>query len=264
MINKEARYNELIEKVKRSYLLNPNDLTWCDDCKEINLWTYWQGRGNLDAKILLVGQDWGAPDEPEAENVMKNIRLMNAGVSVPYMKGNFNPTDQTLIRLFHSIGYDIAADSADNHNLFFTNLVLGYRSGKISGGLQQKWIEHDSDFFRELVSIIEPKTILCLGKDTFIGVLKALKLPTPKIKRYNEYLDQQRKPIVFQHDSGEAAGVFALAHCGVLGSLNRNRGYAEKCNNISRQMNDWNKVSIWNSPEKIRKTNDSKHSNSVS
>lgn len=249
MITKEARYSELIEKVKKSYQSNSNDLTWCDDCKEINLWTYWQGRGNLDARILLVGQDWGAPDELEAENVMKNIRLMNAGISAPYMDGNYNPTDQTLIQLFNSIGYDISADSAANQDLFFTNLVLGYRSGKISGGLRQNWIEHCSDFFRELVSIIEPKTILCLGRDTFIGVLKALKLPTPKIKRYNDYLDQQREPVIYQLNSGEVAGVFALAHCGVLGSLNRNRGYTEKRSSISRQMDDWNKAAIWNSPE---------------
>ena len=249
MSTKEARYRELIEKVKESYQSSPNDLTWCDDCKEINLWTYWRGRGNLDAKILLVGQDWGAPGESEAENVMRNIRLMNAGVSAPYMERNDNPTDRTLIQLFNSIGYDITVDSADNHDLFFTNLVLGYRSGKISGGLQQKWIEHDSDFFRELVSIIEPKTILCLGKDTFIGALRALKLLTPKIKRYNDYLDQQREPIIFQYDSGKEAGVFALAHCGVLGSLNRNRGYTEKHDSISRQLEDWNNVAIWNSPE---------------
>ena len=253
MKNKEAEYTKLIEKVKNSYQSNPNGLTWCDDCKEINLWTYWQGRGNLSAKILLVGQDWGAPDESEAENVMKTIRLMNAGISVPYMEGNCNPTDQTLIQLFNGIGYDIAADSAANHDLFFTNLVRGYRSGNISGGLRQNWIEHDSDFFRELVSIIEPKTILCLGKDTFIGVLKALKLPRPKIKRYNDYLDQQREPIIYQLTSGEVAGVFALAHCGVLGSLNRNRGYTEKRSSISRQIDDWNKVAIWNSLESISK-----------
>lgn len=249
MISKEARYSALIEKVKRSYQSNPNDLTWCDDCKEINLWTYWQGRGNLDAKILLVGQDWGTPDESEAENVMKSIRLMNAGISVPYMDGNYNPTDQTLIQLFNSIGYDVSADSAANQDLFFTNLVLGYRSGNISGGLRQNWIEHDSVFFRELVSIIEPKTILCLGRDTFIGVLKALELPTPKIKRYNDYLDQQREPIIYQLDSGEVAGIFALAHCGALGSMNRNRGYTEKRNGISRQLDDWSKVAIWNSQE---------------
>ena len=58
MMTKEAKYTKLIEKVKNSYQSNPNGLTWCDDCKEINLWTYWQGRGNLNAKILLVGQDW--------------------------------------------------------------------------------------------------------------------------------------------------------------------------------------------------------------
>ena len=61
MDTKQRKYCDLIERVKASYpARNPSDdgkeprLYWCDDCKEINLWTYWQGKGNLDAKIMLV------------------------------------------------------------------------------------------------------------------------------------------------------------------------------------------------------------------
>ena len=63
---KQDAYHALIQKVRASY--PPLDLSysgaktqlhWCEECHEINLWTYWQGRGNLDAKLLLVGQDWG-------------------------------------------------------------------------------------------------------------------------------------------------------------------------------------------------------------
>ena len=63
---KQIQYQDLISRVKESYPLRDlaysgkdTQLYWCEDCEEINLWTYWQGRGNLDAKTMLVGQDWG-------------------------------------------------------------------------------------------------------------------------------------------------------------------------------------------------------------
>ena len=61
--SKAGRYAALISKVQKSYpSIRDGDtcevkLFWCDACQEINLWTYWQGRNNLDASIMLVGQD---------------------------------------------------------------------------------------------------------------------------------------------------------------------------------------------------------------
>ena len=81
MNDKQRKYHDLIERVKNSYpsrdLADDGQklrLYWCDDCKEINLWTYWQGRGNLDAKIMLVGQDWGCPWDPNYQPTMEQIR----------------------------------------------------------------------------------------------------------------------------------------------------------------------------------------------
>lgn len=65
--SKYAAYQQLILCVQSAYpvyqdsvVYDKNQLVWCDACKkEINLWSYWQG--SLDAKIMLVGQDWGCP-----------------------------------------------------------------------------------------------------------------------------------------------------------------------------------------------------------
>lgn len=147
---------------------------WCEDCEEINLWTYWQGRGNLDAKIMLVGQDWGCPWDESSQNTMKQIGLANRGEEYRYLENNPSVTDKRLIRLFQEIGYEDISNSYSD--LFFTNFILGYRNKGLSGAYQQSWADHDKGYFRELANIIEPKVILCLGRSTFEGVLSAFEV----------------------------------------------------------------------------------------
>ncbi len=84
-MNKEQAYQELISDVKKFYIAQEAEhhdesvyLTWYDNCEEINLWTYWQGRGSLDAKIMLVGQDWGSPADV-SEHYMAQFAVINAG-----------------------------------------------------------------------------------------------------------------------------------------------------------------------------------------
>ena len=114
MDTKQRKYRDLIERVKTSYpARNPSDdgkelrLYWCDDCKEINLWTYWQGKGNLDAKILLVGQDWGCPWDGSSQPTMDEVRKANEGRAYDYLNNNSNITDTNLTHLFNELGYVI-------------------------------------------------------------------------------------------------------------------------------------------------------------
>lgn len=73
MTDRGKRYLELVDEVKQDYKdkLRKNSnitLKGCDYCREINLWTYWQGLGYAEntpeIDILLVGQDWGNPNNP--------------------------------------------------------------------------------------------------------------------------------------------------------------------------------------------------------
>ena len=98
MDTKQRKYRDLIERVKASYpARNPSDdgneprLYWCDDCKEINLWTYWQGKGNLDAKIMLVGQDWGCPWDGGSQSTMDEVHKANEGLCLQLSKQQSQP-----------------------------------------------------------------------------------------------------------------------------------------------------------------------------
>ena len=238
--DKEIKYRKLVEDVKQSYKDSNNGLMWCDACEEINLWTYWQGRGNLDAPIMLVGQDWGNPEEDNESTraVMANVRNMRSGMDALYMKDNKSLTDKNLVELFKSIGFDI---ENKNPNLFFTNFVLGYRVGRISKNYNKAWAKHDSEFFERLINIINPQIILCLGRVTFENVVKTLNGNKPKIKSYNAFISGEDNPINITYGDGKTAYVFALAHCGVLGTMNRNRDKTKETG-IKRQIEDWKKV----------------------
>lgn len=215
------------------------NLYWCDACKRINLWSYWQG--SLNAEILLVGQDWGNPWEESCKGLTEKISRADNGPIPDYIEGSRNPTDLALIELFRSIGYDI---TSPNDKLFFTNFVLGYRTGKISGGFQREWAEHDSAFFPRLAEIIKPKVILCLGKSTYKVAMKAMGQTIPKgVAWYNAFLESSFNPQEITFSNGQAAYIFALAHCGSFGTMNRNRGsIVSKEDRLELQKRDWVKI----------------------
>ena len=52
------------------------ELEKCPFCYEINLWSYWHGGvNNLDADILLVGQDWGNYHDKKCSDLIEQIKL---------------------------------------------------------------------------------------------------------------------------------------------------------------------------------------------
>ena len=247
-MNKEIEYQTLISDVKRFYkereAIHRNEpvyLTWFDDCEEINLWTYWQGRGNLDAKIMLVGQDWGCPAACSPD-YMQQFSKINKGKQYRYWLGGSSITDNNLITLFSSIGYDVSNDAPWNRDLFFTNYVLGYRSTGFSGGFKQRWLRENRAFFFRLAGIIEPQIIICLGRNAFHGVMMAFDRSV-KIRRYNDFITSQDNPVEVSFSSRKKAFVFAEAHCGAMGTLNRNHlKVTDGLTGIETQKKDWLRI----------------------
>ena len=245
--DKYTAYQQLIARVQASYPAyhkateyEKGQLVWCNDCQqEINLWSYWQD--SLDAKIMLVGQDWGCPFDKTSLPTMTQIQKANNGDVYDYLSENPSRTDHNLITLFSTALNKKITTSCDD--LFFTNFVLGYRTHGTSGNYQKEWAEHDSAFFKELVEIIEPKVILCLGKATFRAVLASLAPDQkPRIGGYNKYIESSRNPVIVTTPSEANIAVFALAHCGVMGTLNRN---GKKNLGLDQQIADWERIFLY-------------------
>ena len=255
-MTKKEQYDQLVADVTADYSSREPDTTvvgpkliWCDDCREINLWTYWQG--SLDARIMLVGQDWGCSDESESwetAETLRRVRAVNGGSGPPFFpvmaEKTVWTTDANLTVLFRVIGYDIMQKQPD---LFFTNLVLGYRDHGTSSLFRQKWIRDDAHYFKRLVEIIEPQAVICLGKSTFEGSIYALTGKMRRIKGFNRFLDSGANWQDIKLPGDKVARVFAVAHCGTIGTMNRNRGKASNngclsSNDLSVQVNDWAKI----------------------
>lgn len=245
---KRERYYKLVDDVRNDYLsrpISPNSkgiyLFWPEECLEINMWTYWQGKGCYDAKILLVGQDWGSP--VNSASVLQNIRDINNDLRSDYEFDQNSPTDMNLCQLFSVLGYDITEKCED---LFFTNYILGYRSKGLSGNARKSWFTDDAPYFTRLVNILEPGIIICLGKNTFENVLASCTGKKQHVGSYNAFIESIQNPVALSLQSGKTVVVFAVAHCGTIGTMNRNRGgnakHIKPNHRLDLQIKDWKKI----------------------
>ena len=236
----QTAYDVLVNEVRASYQKEVRGLVWCDSCEEINLWTYWQGRNADRVKVLLVGQDWGSVYTEKTKKWVQKMCSTPRGEDFPYMEGNKSPTDQNLVELFKTIGYNVDKNEGKNRELFFTNLVLGYRNGpKISGNYKPAWGRKDRGYFKELVDLLDPEYVLCLGQNTFREALAALGVKCPRLSPYNAFLQSEKNPVHVVLDSGTETKLCALAHCGGMGTANRNRGGRKPADPLERQRQDW-------------------------
>lgn len=239
--------------IKKNNITGENEsvpfyLKWVDECEEVNLWTYWQGRKNKKAKILLVGQDWACPwDEKTGklvDYVQDAIDAVDASGSARYIDGvrnNSFPTDVMLRELLISLGKEYDPFTPDNVNLFFTNLCCGYRDFGASGGLDKKVLIYDAQYTRRLIDIVEPDIVICLGKDTYEALVKATKsVPVTKEKSFYKKLSAGECYAMY---NGRTP-IFGQAHTGSLGVINRWRYNPDKLEYSSETvkellLNDW-------------------------
>jgi uracil-DNA glycosylase family 4 len=181
------------------------------DSREIGPWSRWQG--NLDAKLMVVGQDWGG---------------------IPYftkhsgLEGPRNPTNETLRELIELLGVDVGppGDLRRNGVVFFTNAVLCLKQGTLQGTVQPQWFRNCSSFLKRQVEIIRPTLLVCLGERAYRSLAYAFSFQP------GNFSDAvaSREGIVLP--SGTRA--FARFHCG------------RRTQNVNRplhlQRRDWKKL----------------------
>jgi uracil-DNA glycosylase len=213
---KQIFYKHLVDKRKKyefndTEIINPSDpeLNISND-EHLNAWAYWHG--DLNADILLIGQDFGGYDYYSQKD------------------GKDDPTNATNVRLsclFEELGIDIG--KSDNPNidtkLYFTNAVLGVKKGKMAAPIKKAWYADTAKrFIKPLIQLIEPKTIIAMGSKAYEVIAIIYKLdqkPMKEVVNTNPILLDDNKKL------------FVVYHCSNLGIANRN---------YNTQREDWRKI----------------------
>lgn len=217
-MNKKTKYEQLVEKRKQFQfsdgLLNPSQIeNGIYDRNHIGPWSVWQG--NLNAKILLIGQDWSDI----------NYFIDNEGRDL-----DENPTNKNLIELFQVLKIDIGSPSQSKLEAptFFTNAILGIKTkGKMAGKVSTSWARESTiAFLIPLLEIIEPEIIITLGTIAYNEIAFVYSLPRRPLKNLIE-----KNPIHLNDNKL----LYAQYHCGGLGLANRS---------LALQKEDWGKISL--------------------
>lgn len=247
--------NTAYQKLEKDNESNSNGKTYMrafPDCKEINLWAYWQGYNAMAPKILVVGQDFGCPfgssfgNEAEYQELIRKTE-QDGGLHYFDFFGDkkLSATDVNLAALLRSLGrgYDnVIGQRYDD--LFFTNICLGYRNIGNSGGFKRSWITNiEKSAYPKLLGILKPKVIICLGQHTYDYFLNVMETAdTRNRSNFNQFIEENCKNPFRVKD----IPVFAVAHCGAMGTLNRNRAKCSENEKVTTdlkiQIEDWSYI----------------------
>ena len=210
-----------VPHIENSESLENDDHGLDTDRPYVNRWNLWQG--NLDADIMVIGQDYGQKEDGKA-------------IEFCSYADTTNPTDVRLKALFkETFGIDLDSNKPP---LFFTNMANCYRKKRTSGGMHSGWLPICANKYMErLIRIIRPKIIIVLGRSAFeaLHCMENLSVqcldPVKSGKESYAEMIQHR----YQLDlGGEKIDVFPVYHPGANSQMNRT---------FEQQLEDWKKIS---------------------
>lgn len=197
-MTKLADYAQLVTARKACHLCsgltNPADVGGGRfDSGHIGAWSLWQG--NLDASLMVVGQDWGDT----------TYFVRHGG-----HEGPRNPTNLALIELVGTAGISIGNPGSvvGRDIAFFTNAILclkGSDSG-LQGKVQPSWFDNCSQFLRRQIEIVRPAVVVGLGERAYRTILRSFEMTCGPFRSEVEAPSGRVLP------TGSRA--FAVYHCG--------------------------------------------------
>jgi DNA polymerase len=181
------------------------------DSNQIGPWTLWQG--NLDAEIMIVGQDWG------------DVRYFTTNLGHEAAR---NPTNEMLVKLLTSIGIAIAPPSPQNNGggvLFLTNAILCLKQNGLQAPVQPEWFQNcGRHFLKPTIDLVQPKILITLGESAYRMIRDLYGLPKMTF----------RDAVAKSFRISEKMKYFPMYHCGQR-ILHTHR-------HLEQQLRDWARV----------------------
>ena len=214
---KTTQYRDLVAQRKAcrrcSGLRNPSEGSLGQfDSEEIGPWS--RLHGDLDAAIMVVGQDWGDTSYYKKHSGLDDLR---------------NPTMRTLEKLLASIGVSAPLGSygETNSGLFLTNAILCLKQGGLQGSVERDWFAScGKHFLKSQIDIVSPKVVVALGQRAYEGILGAYGL---KRRQFRESVESEEGI-----NLPNGSRLFAAYHCGNK-ILNTHRKFEQ-------QVVDWARI----------------------
>lgn len=215
-MNKQEAYRNLVEKRKSfvfsNDLINPSSTAF--DIDEIEPWAQWQN--NLDAKILVIGQEFCDVDTyNRVEGTVERHEV------------NFEyPSNRNIHEYFNLLGFDIGHPKSPNKEcpVFFTNAVMALKPGSMSANFKTGWLkESREEFLVPLIEIIQPQIIITIGTMATATVARHFGIKIESHKKMVESAPYDIQGLKF----------FPVYHTGGLGIRNRSKELQRK---------DWERI----------------------
>lgn len=172
--SKAAAYRSMVMSRKACTLCTSSGLTnpaapslASLDAGEIGPWTRWQG--DLDAAVLVVGQDWG--------DVASFLR--QGGVDTE------SPTNRMLRELLAYVGVSILPPpgAGQRMGVFLTNAILCLKQGGAQAPVRDEWFTNCGQaFLRGQIELVHPKVVVTLGERAYRAIAGAFAL-APQVFR---------------------------------------------------------------------------------
>lgn len=220
--SKDERYRDLVRDRKacsncRLPMRNPaqDPILASFDSEHLGPFTRWHH--DLNAKVMVVGQDWGCSKnylrqggKDVASVTNKNLRHLLRSVS-PLLDPGIPPGD--------------GGPGQDDSGLFFSNAVLCIKDGEDTSYVPAACRRNCRQFLRRTIDLVEPHVVVTLGGSAYEAVLTAYGLKPPA--SLTEALSTPGVPI-----NARSCAV-PVWHCGGTGTANRA---------LVRQVVDWARV----------------------
>lgn len=182
------------------------------DSDEIGPWS--RLHGDLNAEVMIVGQDWGTVDYYKKNEGLDDLR---------------NPTMQTLELLLNGIGIKVKLSMYGNNGcgVFLTNAILCLKDGGMQAPVERDWFANcGSHFLKRQIEIISPGVVVALGQRAYEASMAAFGLQAGKFREAVESPSADLLP--------NGSQMLAVYHCGRR-ILNTHRPLKE-------QKVDWRRV----------------------
>jgi restriction system protein len=196
-MNKTDKLKNLATKRKNATLVGCKNVHEFQNGKfdtEFNVSPWTNSAKNVDADLMLIGQDWASEDWL---NDPLNLQFASLGRN-PNLETNKN-IDKYL-KFFDLQFQDIYA----------TNAFVFIKQGQMSSAISDKiFYECVVNYSIPQIEIVRPKMIICLGAKTLNSVRKAI--GKPPIKVSNGHIEFAEY---------EGAKIFGTYHAGGMGTAN--------------------------------------------